>query len=439
MKKILCYFIGVLILITTLVFSACNEDKKSESEPEVLYQLTGDMRTDSMFDVNELYLDQPNIKSANIEYGSATGLSAFKFESVAYEPKGLTSTWVFAVMGLPNESKFPEPENGYPAVVLIHGGGGQVYTEWIRWWNARGYVALAFDTYSNELDEKGNLVKNTEGGPGSSDGPLADKSADYKNSWVYHNVINIIYCNNILRNRDDIDDKRICVSGISWGAVLCEIVSGVDNRFACFAPVYGAGYIFDDTNWQKAAQNYGGMAFDDGNIERWKNYFDPTAYVGYCYKPILFVSGIDDICFSTVSRVKTYALAKGKTFYAQHYDLGHGHVWYKMPEIYYFFNHVLYGEEYLLVSKTESNDGLISFAVNMSNYSAANLIYTKSVDEDSHDWIWQTEPVYAENGIIMVPIQEDFTAFYIEFSYDEDEYYKTSSEIIFNKDIVNLR
>ena len=175
------------------------------------------------------------------------------------------------------------------------------------------------------------------------------------------------------------------------------------------------------------------------NIESWKNYFDPSAYVGYCYKPILFVSGIDDICFSTVSRVKTYALAKGKTFYAQHYDLGHGHVWYKTPEIYYFFNHVLYGEEYLLVSKTESNDGLISFAVNMSNYSAANLIYTKSVDEDSHDWIWQTEPVYAENGIIMVPIQEDFTAFYIEFSYDEDEYYKTSSEIIFNKDIVNLR
>ena len=67
------------------------------------------------------------------------------------------------------------------------------------------------------------------------------------------------------------------------------------------------------------------------------------------------------------------------------------------------------------------------------------MIYTESVDEDSHSWIWQTEPVYAENGIIMVPIQEDFTAFYIEFSYDEDEYYKTSTEIIFNKDILNFR
>lgn len=36
--------------------------------------------------------------------------------------KNLSSTRFFAVTDLPNEAKFPESQNGYPEVVLVHGG-----------------------------------------------------------------------------------------------------------------------------------------------------------------------------------------------------------------------------------------------------------------------------------------------------------------------------
>lgn len=430
---------GALLMAMTLNFSACgNGGGNGDEEINVLYQTEGEKKTDGIFNTDELFSVRPTTKKADIEYGALTGLSAFKFESVAYEKENLSSTWVFAVMGLPNEAKFPKPQNGYPAVVLVHGGGGQVYTEWIQWWNARGYAAIAFDTYGNELDEMGIRVKNEEGGPGSTDGPLADKSEDYKNSWVYHNVINIIYCNNILRNRDEIDEERICATGISWGSVLCEIASGVDNRFACFAPVYGSGFIADDANWQKEAGKYGGSAFDNGNVETWEKYFDPLSYISYCYKPILFVSGIDDPCFSTVARAKTYSLAKGQTFYAQHYNLGHGHVWYKTPEIYYFFNHVLYGAEYGIVNHRSDIDEEV-FETAENSYSSARIIYTRSVDENSHDWIWESMEVGGEKGEIRFSVPDGITAFFVEFSHAEDEYYKTSTEIIINKDISLFR
>ena len=49
---------------------------------------------------------------------------------------------VFAYMGYPTT---PMPEGGYPAVVLIHGGMGQAFYEWVLEWTKRGFVAIAPD------------------------------------------------------------------------------------------------------------------------------------------------------------------------------------------------------------------------------------------------------------------------------------------------------
>ena len=69
----------------------------------------------------------------------AKGMRSFFYEGANY--KG-NPTWVFAYYGAP-EGKVPA--GGWPAVVCAHGGGGTAYPEWVRFWNKKGFAAIAMD------------------------------------------------------------------------------------------------------------------------------------------------------------------------------------------------------------------------------------------------------------------------------------------------------
>ena len=49
-------------------------------------------------------------------------------------PLNGTPTKIFAYMGVPQSAS---PEKPVPAVVLVHGGGGPAFTEWVKVWNDR--------------------------------------------------------------------------------------------------------------------------------------------------------------------------------------------------------------------------------------------------------------------------------------------------------------
>ncbi len=51
-------------------------------------------------------------------------------------------TRVFAWIGVPERTD----NRKVPGIVLVHGGGGTAFAEWIRLWTARGYAAIAMDT-----------------------------------------------------------------------------------------------------------------------------------------------------------------------------------------------------------------------------------------------------------------------------------------------------
>lgn len=70
------------------------------------------------------------------------GLDALFFESVPFKDK---PTRVFAWLGVPEGAS---GDRLVPVVVLVHGGGGTAFARWVRWWNRRGYAAIAMDTRS---------------------------------------------------------------------------------------------------------------------------------------------------------------------------------------------------------------------------------------------------------------------------------------------------
>ena len=59
------------------------------------------------------------------------------------EPFRGRETWCFAFCGVPD---WASPENPAPGIVLVHGGLGTAYPEWVRMWVRRGYAAIAVDT-----------------------------------------------------------------------------------------------------------------------------------------------------------------------------------------------------------------------------------------------------------------------------------------------------
>jgi len=437
MKKI----VSLLMVLAMLVLVGCGSEKESSSEPTFTgpynpsihspYKIDDVVKEDLMWNTEELFALDPEIKDEGaINLGDR--ITSFKFASAPYTKKEHTSdkTWVFAAIGLPNERQFPMPEGGYPAVLLIHGGAGQVYPEWIKYWTNKGYVAIAYDVFGNELDYNGQKAVNYYGGPDEGKaGSLYDDPDDPYNSWVYHSVYNAIMCNNILRTHEKVNANQIGVTGISWGGIVTNLLSGVDKRFEAFAPVYGAAYLHEDSFWADKG-SFGGI----GKKEKWIETYDPSSYMPYNTKPTLFVSGIDDNCFSLLNRVRAAELVKGKTFFSQRSDMSHGYYYYITYEIYAFFEHVLLGKDTMsLIELNEADGNKVSFTAEVALYDNVQLVYTTCEQEDTHEWWFARETL--TKGATKWTLPKGTTAYCFEFIHEgiDADYRLTTPVVILNR------
>src|SRR5262249_29250915 len=90
---------------------------------------------------------------------------ALFYERMPYRGK---ATRVFAYVGVPQM----EGTAKVPGMVLVHGGGGTAFVEWVRIWNRRGYAAIAMDL-EGHVPGKGNQHLSHEHGGPARDGIFA--------------------------------------------------------------------------------------------------------------------------------------------------------------------------------------------------------------------------------------------------------------------------
>ena len=222
--------------------------------------------------------------------GEYKNIKAITYDGIPIKNK---KTKTFAYLG------FPENCSGkLNAVVLVHGGGGMPFMEWVKIWTDRGYVAIAISTtghfpsndtprtYTVGTDE--TWVHGLHGifiEDGYTDSPDCDEMknshAPLEEQWMFHAVSKVILAHNVLRCFEFIDIKKIGVAGISWGGIILPIAIGYDNRFAFAIPIYGSGYLPDSCGYQS-------KYFTDGkNPELWlaeKNFNKVTMNVLWlCY------------------------------------------------------------------------------------------------------------------------------------------------------------
>jgi dienelactone hydrolase len=223
-----------------------------------------------------------------------SNISEVFYENVSVGGK---STRVFAYYAVPRKGQAP-----FPAMVLVHGGGGKAFREWASLWADRGYAAIAMDLSGRGPDGK----RLPDGGPDQSDD---EKFRDFAlnesgRMWTYHAVAAAILAHSFLASRPEVDKGRIGVTGISWGGYLTCIVAGIDDRVRVAVPVYGCGFLDENSVWLDSRFKKMGTA----RTRQWADLFDPSRYLPGVTCPILFVNGTNDFAYPLDSYQKSYQL-----------------------------------------------------------------------------------------------------------------------------------
>jgi len=283
-----------------------------------------DLLEPSIYEVPETFWE-PNKDQENIK--------ALFYKTMPYKNK---ETRAFAYIGIP---KCDKP---VPAMVLVHGGGGTAFHKWVKIWNDKGYAAIAMSLEGHMPDEEGNGKHRHDYSGPERVGQFDDIEKPVKEQWMYHAISDIIIGHSLIASLPKIDANRIGITGISWGGILSSLVSGVDSRFKCAMPVYGAGYLYESK----------GHFGDHGDlsaafIEK-KKFWDPSHQFINGTIPTLWVNSDLDGHFSLNITSHSYQLTQSHAYMSIHPSMPHSHNagWdlNRVPELYAFADYYLKNE-----------------------------------------------------------------------------------------------
>ncbi|HEX8913019.1 MAG TPA: acetylxylan esterase [Humisphaera sp.] len=265
----------------------------------------------------------------------ADGVTAVFLEAMPYKGK---PTRAFAWYGVPKV----EPGKKVPAMVLVHGGGGTAFANWVKVWVDRGYAAIAVDTCGQvPKGTYGKWERHEHSGPAGWGGlSAADVDLPPTDQWTYHAISDVALSHSLLASFPEVDADRIGVTGVSWGGYLTCISAGVDRRYKLAVPVYGCGFLGDNSTWLGSFEKMG-----KDHAARWLAMWDPSQYLPKAMAPTLWVTGTNDFAYPMDSLRKSYRQPMVPptlcvTIRMKH---GHGPVSEQVPEIFTFVDAILKG------------------------------------------------------------------------------------------------
>jgi len=289
-------------------------------------------RSNSLPETTPWNLEQLS-KVPKFEWDEGNQVRSLYYEGEPYKGK---PTRVFAYYATPGTlSGDPNKDTDLPAIVLVHGGGGTAFHEWVQIWAERGYAAIAMDLAGCGPKRE----RLTDGGPGQSDSvKFGDIEKSLTDQWTYHAVANVIKAHSLIRSFPEINSKRTSVIGISWGGYLTCIVAGLDNRFKAAVPIYGCGFIYENSYWLHEF-----VKMSTENKTKWIQLWDPSQYVGSTTIPMLFANGGTDFAYPPDSFAKTYELVQSQKNIRFMPNMEHAHIFDRPKEIEVFIDHHLKG------------------------------------------------------------------------------------------------
>lgn len=302
-------------------------------------------------------------------------LKTLYYDTLDYEGN---PTRAYAWVGIPEGAS---AENPVPAVVLVHGGGGTAFLEWVRKWKERGYAAIAMglegqtDELASQAEKDaglavGNWLKHDLPGPARA-GIYGDTDKPLEDQWMYHAVADVVLANSLVRSLPGVDASKVGLVGISWGGVITSTVIGIDDRYAFAVPTYGCGHKFDIPNQYGAAL---------GDNLLYREVWDPVLCIENVTTPLLWFSWPGENNFSLDSQGYTYhAAVKSERTVSLVPGMGHGHppMW-DRPESYDFADSVIEsGASWCVQESISRTDSAVKVVFSSSRpLQSASLVHT---------------------------------------------------------------
>ncbi|MBT3381573.1 MAG: alpha/beta fold hydrolase [Lentisphaerae bacterium] len=289
------------------------------------------------------------------------------------------------------------PAEGWPAVVLVHGGGGTAFANYVEDWNEKGYAAISLDWYGlfpeikKKTPERRKVVPNTVA-------PL----------YSYEDAVaNIIRCHSLLRSFPRIDVERTGIVGASWGGFFALTAAGYDQRFKCVISAYAAGF------WQKTP-------------------FDPQHHVMNITAPVLRTAVVNELNFPLPRWQETVDLTtSAESTLSIDLARGHSNVGLVWPINYHFADMTLKGQGLLprIGSVRQTGDKLEATVMNIaqldqSKLGRAELHYAVSAptarggrfyEKDQ----WQKAPVERVHGLLQATVPVGTRACFLNLFWND--------------------
>ena len=349
----------------------------------------------------------PNFEFSN-EYKSPFNQDNIKglfFDGLKYKGK---PTKVFCWYG---EPKNIDKTKKTPAVLLVHGGGGTAFPQWVKEWNDRGYIAISI---ALEGQIPGERIKDKDGklqhptfqfsGPkrqGFFQDVVSEKLED---QWFFHAVADVLMAKSLLKTFSQVDENKIGITGISWGGILTNVITGIDNSFAFAVPVYGCGFLQETPHYSKMLAR---LSEEQQNfyLKNW----EPSLYIPLQEQPTLFVNGTNDFHFTMNSFTKTFEASNVEKYLCVMHNMKHGHGPGWEPEtIYDFANYITQkGTKPQNVTLKDINNNTLTFYCS-DDIKSAKIYYTTNYadwGDKSYSWIEINANVTNNNITVNLPIK----------------------------------
>lgn len=226
--------------------------------------------------LQELYL----LKDNNLKQLTHFNSNILKNKYVAVPRHETVRSAKYKIDGWVLYPKDYDSRKKYPAVLDIHGGPktiyGEIFYHEMQVWANRGYFVFYCNPFGS--DGRGNSFMDIRGKYGT---------VDYKNIMDF--------TDHVLNKYKNIDKKRVCVTGGSYGGFMTNWIVGHTDRFVCAATqrsisnwisFYGTSDIGVDFALDQCAA-------DLNNLEKLWNH-SPLKYVDNVKTPILFIHSDED-------------------------------------------------------------------------------------------------------------------------------------------------
>lgn len=337
---------------------------------------------------------------------------AIYFDALPYEGK---STRTYAWLGLPENTK-----TKVPGIVLVHGGGGSAFKEWVERWNKHGFAAISIavegqtDRKISGKNKKKAWERHQWAGPHRV-GIFGDSNKELKNQWMYHAVSQTILANSLLRSLPEVQDEQVGLMGVSWGGIISSIVLGIDQRFAFTIPVYGCGYLNEADNQYK-------RNLVDNNT--YLNGWEAGHRLDQATMPVLWLSWPGDKHFPMEILKESYDQCGSGNMVSLVPNMGHGHgpAW-SRPESYAFAKSII-EDGTLWCERLESgilkNQLFAKFKTDRV-LERATLVHTKDSGFTGHRKWKETEiRLTKKNGFWLAdwPLPKDTTGWFVNVEAD---------------------